>query len=85
MGERLIDRVEEIKVEGSQLVDKLKELTREGKVRKVSLIKDGSTLAELPHHLGLGGSVAAIVLIPTIVAVSAVTVLVKRNYRTYRT
>ncbi len=76
LGERLGERFEEIKVEGSQLVDKVKELAREGKVRKISLIKDGQVIAEFPLYLGLGGSVAAVVLIPTIAAVGAIAALV---------
>ncbi len=76
IGERLGERFEEVKVEGAQLVDKVKELAREGKVRKISLIKDGRVLGEFPLYLGLGGSVAAVVLIPTIAAVGAIAALV---------
>ncbi len=74
--DRLGDRFEEIKVEGSELVDKVKELAREGKVRKISIIKDGRVLADFPLYLGLGGSFAAVLLAPTLAAVGAIAALV---------
>jgi len=73
--DRLGSRLEEIKVEGSQLVDKVKELAREGKVRKISIIKDGRVLADFPLYLGLGGSVAAVVVTPTLAAIGAIAAL----------
>jgi len=76
LGDRIGERFEEIKVEGSQLVDKVKELAREGKVRKITIIKDGRTLADFPLYVGLGGSLAAVVLAPTIAAVGAIAALV---------
>lgn len=69
-------RFEEIKVEGSQLVERVKELAHEGKVRKISIVKDSRVLAEFPLYIGLGGSVAAILLAPTLAAVGAIAALV---------
>ena len=48
IGDRVGERFEEIKLEGSQLVDKVKELATEGKTRRVTIIKDGRTLADFP-------------------------------------
>ena len=76
IGERLGERFEEIKVEGSQLVDKVKELAREGRVRKITIMKDGRTLGEFPLYLGIGGSFAAVMLAPTVAAVGAIAALV---------
>ena len=76
IGDRVGERFEEIKLEGSQLVDKVKELAKEGKTRRVTIIKDGRTLADFPLYLGLGGSVAAVVLMPTLAAVGAIAALV---------
>ena len=76
LGDRVGERFEEIKLEGSQLVDKVKELAKEGKTRRVTIIKDGRTLADFPLYLGLGGSVAAVVLMPTLAAVGAIAALV---------
>ena len=76
IGDRVGERFEEIKLEGSQLVDKVKELANEGKTRRVTIIKDGRTLADFPLYLGLGGSVAAVWLMPTLAAVGAIAALV---------
>ena len=76
LGDRVGERFEEIKLEGSQLVDKVKELAKEGKTRRISIIKDGRTLADFPLYLGLGGSVAAVMLAPTLAAVGAIAALV---------
>lgn len=74
--ERLGERFEEIKVEGSQLVDKVKELAREGNARKISIIKDGRTLAEFPMYVGLVGSGAAVLLAAPLAAIAAIAALV---------
>lgn len=76
LGDRVGERFEEIKLEGSQLVDKVKELAKDGKTSRISIIKDGRTLADFPLYLGLGGSVAAVVLAPTLAAVGAIAALV---------
>ena len=76
IGDRLGERFEEIKVEGSQLVDKVKELAREGNARKISILKDGRTLAEFPMYVGLVGSGAAVLLAPLFAAVAAIAALV---------
>ncbi len=76
IGERLGERFEEIKVEGSQLVDKVKELAREGKARRITILKDGRTLAEFPMYVGLVGSGAAVLLAPMVAAVAAIAALV---------
>ena len=76
LGNRIGERFEDIKVEGSQLVDKVKELAREGKTRKISIIKDDRVIADFPLYVGLGGSVAAVLLVPTLAAVGAIAALV---------
>ena len=64
---------EELKVEGEQLVTKVKEVIREGNVRRV-IIKngEGATLMEIPLTLGVAGAV----LLPTLAAVGAIAALV---------
>lgn len=76
IGDRVGERFEEIKLEGSQLVDKVKELVKEGKARRITIIKDGRTLAEFPLYLGLGGSAAAVVAMPYLAAIGAIAALV---------
>ena len=60
------------RVKGEQLLDKVRELAREGSMRRI-IIKtaEGHTILEIPLALG----VAAILLNPTLVAVAAVAAL----------
>jgi len=64
---------EEFKINGRDVVDKVKELIQEGNVRRV-IIKDreGKTLIELPVTVGVVG----IVLAPVLAAVGALAALV---------
>ena len=68
--------MEEIKVKGSQLVDKIKEIIEEGNARRVSIRKDGRTLLEFPLTVGVGGATAAIFFTPVFAAVGALAALV---------
>ncbi len=68
--------MEEIKVRGNQLVDKIKEIIEEGNARRVSIRKDGRTLLEVPLTVGVGGATAAIFFTPVFAAVGALAALV---------
>lgn len=63
---------EEFKVNGEALISKIKELIREGNVRKI-IIKDekGTTYIEIPLTLGVVGAL----LIPVWAAVGAIAAL----------
>ena len=64
---------EEFKVKGEQLVDKVKNLVKEGNVRKISIKdKDGNVILSIPLTLGVIGAVLA----PVLAAVGAVAALV---------
>ncbi|MBI5963322.1 MAG: DUF4342 domain-containing protein [Chloroflexi bacterium] len=64
---------EEFKVNGEQLLSKLKELLREGNIRRVIIKdKDGKVLIEFPLTFGVVG----LILAPTLAAVGAVAALV---------
>lgn len=64
---------ENIKVSGENLIKKVKELIREGNVRKISIKnKDGKTLIEFPLTIGVVGAVLA----PVLAAVGAIAALV---------
>lgn len=69
-------QIDEIKVKGNQLVDKVKELIQEGNARNVTIRKDGRTLLEFPLSVGVGGASAVILLTPVIAAVGAMAALV---------
>lgn len=64
---------EEFKVNGQDLVNKVKELIQEGNVRRIIIKnKDGKTLAEFPLTIGVVGAVFA----PVLAAVGAIAALV---------
>ncbi len=58
---------EEFKVDGSQLVEKVKELLHEGNIRRISIKQDGRTVIELPLTVAAVGTV----LMPVLAAVGA--------------
>ncbi len=64
---------EKIKVKGEQLLGKVKQLIKEGNVRRIIIHdKDGKTLVELPLTIGVIGAV----LVPVLAAVGAIAALV---------
>jgi hypothetical protein len=64
---------ESIKVEGGNVLDKLKELLREGNIRRVRVVQGGRTVAEFPLTVGVVGVVFA----PILAAVGAVIALLQ--------
>lgn len=68
--------IDEVKVKGTQLVGKVKEIIEEGNARRVTIRKDGRTLLEFPLSVGVGGATAAVFLMPTLAAVGALAALV---------
>ena len=66
--------VEEIKVTGGKLKSKLKELIREGNVRRIVIRNaSGRTLIDMPLNAGIAGAV----LIPFWMAVGSIVALAK--------
>ena len=65
-------RTEEHRVSGERLVARVKELIRQGNVRRV-IVKndDGQTILEIPLTLGVVGAV----LLPSLVALGAIAAL----------
>ena len=67
------DRVEEFRVKGEELLGKVKELIREGNVRRIIIDnEEGRTLLEIPMTIGVVGAL----LLPVLAAVGAVAALV---------
>ena len=65
-------RTEEFEVTFSNLVGKVSELVREGNVRRITLKREGRTLAEIPLNAGLTiGAITALVA-PLVLGVGAV-------------
>ncbi|MCU0542489.1 MAG: DUF4342 domain-containing protein [Oscillatoriaceae cyanobacterium Prado104] len=69
--------VEEFKINGDDLVAKVKELIHEGNIRRI-IIKneEGRILVELPLTVGVVGGAIGAVLFPVIAAVGAIGALV---------
>lgn len=64
---------EEFKVNGEELIAKVKELIKQGNIRRMIIKdKDGKTLIEIPLTIGVVG----IVLAPVLAAVGAIAALV---------
>ena len=67
------ERWEEIKVQGEQLLGKVRELVHEGNVRRIVIeIEKGQTLIELPLSIGVVGTL----LLPMAAAVGAIAAVV---------
>ena len=65
-------RTEEFEVTFSNLVSKIAELVREGNVRRITLKREGRTLAEIPLNAGLTiGAITALVA-PLLLGIGAV-------------
>ncbi len=62
---------ETIKVQGSELVDKVKQLVHEGNVRRIVIKQSDRTVAEFPLTVGVVGTVLA----PVLAAVGALAAL----------
>lgn len=63
--------MESIKVEGSQLIDRVKALIHEGNVRRIVIKQDERTLVEFPLTIGVVGAAIA----PALAAVGAIAAL----------
>lgn len=70
---------EEFKVQGDQLMAKVRELIEEGNVRRLFIKReDGETLFEIPLTAGVVVTAAGALLAPILVAVGAIAALVSR-------
>lgn len=66
-------RTEELKITGEELVATVKELVRQGNIRRITVKnREGRTLVEVPLTLGVVGTL----LLPTLAALGAVAALV---------
>lgn len=68
--------LQEVKVRGDQLVEKVRETIEEGNARRVLVKKDGRTVIEFPLSVGVGGATAALFFAPTLAAIGAFAALV---------
>ncbi len=67
------NRKEEFKINGEELLGKIKQLINEGNIRRITIKnKDGKPIVELPLTIGVVGAVIA----PALAAVGAIAALV---------
>ena len=67
---------EKFTVDGSQVVEKVKELIRQGNIRRVRLIHKGRPLIDIPLTVGVGVAAATVLAAPVLAALGAVAALV---------
>jgi hypothetical protein len=73
--EKTTGKKEEFKVDGAELIDKIKELIHQGNIRRITLKNEaGDILIEIPLTLGLVGAA----LLPVLAAVGAIAALAAR-------
>ena len=70
-------RTEEFRVDGEQLLAKIKELVRQGNIHRIIIkSKEGKSLLELPLTAGVTGAAALALFAPVLAAVGAIAALV---------
>ena len=68
---------ERFTVPGSKLVEKVKELVRQGNVRRVRLIHEEKALIDIPLSIGAPAAAVAVLAVPVLAALAAIAALVK--------
>ena len=67
---------EKFTISGSQLVDKVKQLIREGNIRRVRVLHEGRTVLEIPLTIGAPAAAITIMTAPLLAALGAFAALV---------
>jgi hypothetical protein len=67
---------EKFTVDGSQLVEKVKELIREGNIRRIRLLHKGHPLIDIPLSVGVPVAAAMVVAAPVLAGLGAIAALV---------
>jgi len=68
---------ERVTVSGSKLVEKVKELVRQGNIRRVRLIHEEKTLIDIPLSVGAPAAAVVVLAAPLLAALAAIAALVK--------
>ena len=68
---------ERITVSGNNLVEKVKELVRQGNIKRVRLIHEEKVLIDIPLSVGAPVAVVTVLAAPVLAALAAIAVLVK--------
>jgi len=65
-------RKEEFKVDGTELLKKVREIIKEGNARRIIIKHEGKTLLEVPLTIGVAGVAALTIFTPVLVAIGAI-------------
>lgn len=68
--------IEEVRVRGAQLIDKVREVVEQGRARRVIVKKDDRVIVEFPLTIGVTGAAAAVLFAPMFAAIGAISALV---------
>jgi hypothetical protein len=69
---------EEIRLDGADLVKKVKELIQAGNIRRIIIKSDDRTLLEVPLTIGVAGVAALTLFAPALVAIGAIAGIVTK-------
>lgn len=67
---------EKFTLSGNQLVEKIKQLIREGNIRRVRVLHEGRTVLEIPLSIGAPAAAITILAVPVLAALGAFAALV---------
>ncbi len=67
---------EKFSVSGKDMVEKVKQLIREGNIRRVRVLHEGRTLLEIPLSIGAPAAAIGILAAPVLAALAAFAALV---------
>ncbi|MBN1643907.1 MAG: DUF4342 domain-containing protein [Dehalococcoidales bacterium] len=67
---------EKFTIDGNQLVDRVKQLIREGNIRRVRVLHEGKTVLEIPLTIGAPAAAITIMAVPVLAALGAFAALV---------
>jgi len=67
---------EKFTVDGSQLIEKVKQLIHEGNIRRIRLIHKGRPLIDIPLTAGVPLAAATVLAAPVLAAIGAIAALV---------
>jgi hypothetical protein len=76
MGRLSMSTTEKFTMDGSQLVEKVKQLIHEGKTRRVRVVHEGKTVLEIPLSIGAPAAAIGIMAAPVLAALGAFAALV---------
>ena len=67
---------EKFTVSGNDLLEKVKEIVRQGNIRRVRLIHNGRAIIDIPLTIGAPAAAAAVLAAPVLAAIAAFAALV---------